>query len=825
MNNKCERCKKNIAMMMVQRMDAVTMKRENVRLCFSCAQELGIVNPDEILGQMEGMGLIGENGVIPANITENFLKEFDKIVQSAANSSDDEEGDEDDEYQDGYNNELMGLFGGGMYGMLNPDGDGEEEDEAEPTESTKQQNSTSQEAKEGDSGAFQEEGTGDAGTDSGATTKSKTASKDRKKLGKALNKFGENLVDKAKAGEIDRIVGRDKEVDRIVQILNRRQKNNPLLIGEPGVGKTAVAEGLAVRIVEGSVPEKLLNLEVVLLDMTAIVAGTQYRGQFEQRMKDVIQDARKHGNVVLIIDEVHNIVGAGDSSGAMNAANILKPALAKGEVQIIGATTLDEYRKHIEKDAALERRFQVVMIDEPSVEESIEILEGIKSYYEAFHKVKYPAATIEAAVKLSKRYIPDRFLPDKAIDLVDEAGSRKNLLNKGLIEQKRMTEAFDALIKEHTESSAQGDYERAAELRTEFLKLENEIKELAEQNAQVEVTEEDIAAVVEAWTKIPVQKITEEEAKKLIELEQRLHGRVISQDEAIKAVSTAVRRSRSGFKKVKKPSSFIFVGPTGVGKTELAKALASEIFGTEEALIRLDMSEYMEKHTVSKLIGSPPGYVGYDDGGQLTEVIRKRPYSVLLLDEIEKAHPDVFNMLLQILDDGRLTDSKGRTVFFENAIIIMTSNVGTSTKATSIGFSSDVKTAAKNYVMTKLREVFRPEFLNRIDGIAVFAQLSKDDLAKIFELQMAEVNRNMEDKQMHLEVSDEVKDFLLEKGYDPQYGARPLRRTIQEYLEDEMAEKYLRREIGDGDKLLAVLETKEDGERRVAIHKKKRENR
>lgn len=821
-NNKCERCKKNIAMMMVQRFDAATNKRENVRLCFSCAQELGIVNPDDILGQMEGMGMLGENGAIPSNITENFLKEFDKIIHSASKKPSGEE-DDDDEYEDGYNNELMGLFGGGMYGMMNP----EEEDsaEAEETEASKADDASTSDAAHGGEAAGTASAN-EAGVAEGAgTTKTKTAPKDRKKLGKALNKFGENLVDKAKAGGIDRIVGRDKEVDRIVQILNRRQKNNPLLIGEPGVGKTAVAEGLAVRIVEGSVPEKLLNLEVVLLDMTAIVAGTQYRGQFEQRMKDIIQDARKHGNVVLIIDEVHNIVGAGDSSGAMNAANILKPALAKGEVQIIGATTLDEYRKHIEKDAALERRFQVVMIDEPSVEESIEILEGIKSYYEEFHKVKYPTATIEAAVKLSKRYIPDRFLPDKAIDLIDEAGSRKNLLNKGLIEQKRMTETFDALIKEHTEISAQGDYEKAAELRTEFLKLEKEIKELAEKNARVEVTEEDVAAVVEAWTKIPVQKITEEEAKKLIDLENRLHGRVISQDEAIRAVSAAVRRSRSGFKKVKKPSSFIFVGPTGVGKTELAKALASEIFGTEEALIRLDMSEYMEKHTVSKLIGSPPGYVGYDDGGQLTEVIRKRPYSVLLLDEIEKAHPDVFNMLLQILDDGRLTDSKGRTVFFENAIIIMTSNVGTSTKASSIGFSSDVKTAAKSYVLTKLREVFRPEFLNRIDGIAVFEQLSKDDMVKIFDLQMAEVNKNMGDKDMHLEVSPEAKAFLLEKGYDPQYGARPLRRTIQEYLEDEMAEKYLRREIVDGDQLVAVLDRNENGDPHIAIRKQDMEKR
>lgn len=773
---KCDKCGSNVAVVMIQKIEPSTGKRENMKLCMRCAEEMGIATIEDMQNQLAGLAGI-EAGSEEAKAFRNFLEEMtqDREAEDGAaeiGADADARGGEE-AYSDGYDEDDG--FSEFPFANLMPFSKKDPSVKGNPKTSVKEEEKN-------------------------------VRGKERKKIGKALRKFGENLIDKAAAGRIDRIIGREKEIDRLVQILNRRQKNNPLIIGEPGVGKTAIAEGLAVRIVDGNVPYKLLDTEVIQLDMTGIVAGTQFRGQFEQRMKDIIADATKHGNVILIIDEVHNIVSAGDSNGAMNAANILKPALAKGEVQIIGATTLDEYRRHIEKDAALERRFQPIIVEEPSVDEAIEILEGIKGYYEDYHKVRIPTSSVEAAVKLSKRYISDRYLPDKAIDVLDEAGSKKNLENTKLVARKKMNERFEELLKEHDEASAKGNYERAAELRTEFLRLETDIKHLEEESTLV-VDEDDVAAVVEALSRIPVQKIGEEEAKRLIALEDRLHMRVIAQNEAVSAVASAVRRNRSGFRKIKKPSSFIFVGPTGVGKTELAKALAQEVFGTEEAMIRLDMSEYMEKHTVSKLIGSPPGYVGYDDGGQLTEIIRRKPYSVILLDEIEKAHPDVFNMLLQILDDGRLTDSKGRTVFFENAIIIMTSNVGTSVSSSSIGFGTDTEAQSrtKDYIHSKLKEAFRPEFLNRVDSIAVFEKLTKEDCAQILELLLKEVYSNLADKKMTMEISREVKEFLLDRGYSHTYGARPLRRAISQHLEDEIAEKYLRREFVDGDSLRAEM--------------------
>lgn len=632
--------------------------------------------------------------------------------------------------------------------------------------------------------------------------KRKSRAKGFRNKRKHLDKYGINLTDKAKNNEVDKIVGRDKEIDRVIQILNRRAKNNPILIGEPGVGKTAIAEGLAVKIVEGEVPHKLLNAEIYLLDLTAIVAGTQFRGQFEGRMKSIIKEAKENENIILIIDEVHNIMGAGEvQGGAMNAANILKPALAKGEIQLIGATTLEEYRKHIEKDSALDRRFQPVLVEEPTPEETIEILKGIKKYYEDYHRVKISDEVVEAAVKLSQKYITDRFLPDKAIDVIDEAGSRANLNNKKLTELEKLKVKLDEVKKDELLAAQEDNFEKVAQFKMESCKVEEDIRNIEENDNEPQISIEDIAYVIEAWTKIPVQKITEEEAQKLLNLETTLHKRVVGQNNAIVSLAKTIRRNRSGFRKKKKPASFIFVGPTGVGKTELVKALAEELFGSQDAMIRIDMSEYMEKHAVSKLIGAPPGYVGYDQGGQLTEKIRRKPYSVILLDEIEKAHPDVFNMLLQILEDGRLTDSQGRTAFFENSVIIMTSNAGTNFKASSIGFTKEGYAEIESGVKEALRETFRPEFLNRVDEVVVFDKLSKDELLKIVELMIDEVVEEVNDKDMSIEVSDEVKEFILKKGYDDKYGARPLRRTIQKYIEDEMAELYLQGKLKKGSKL------------------------
>ena len=766
----CSRCKKNTAVVFVNRLDE-NKEQQMEGLCYNCAKELGI-NPLEALAKQANLSQTD---------LEDMTSQFETMFKDISdNLSEEELGNlmaEGEDAMDDISPESLGSIFSGIFGFKN----NSNESSAEPESSSK----------------------------SDKTQKVKENKKQNNKKKKALDTFGTNLTNKAKNNELDMVVGRDKEIQRIVQILNRRSKNNPCLIGEPGVGKTAIAQGLAIKIANGNVPAKLLNKEVYLIDMTAVIAGTQFRGQFEARMKSIIDECKNLGNIILVIDEIHNIIGAGDAEHSMNAANILKPSLSNGEIQLIGTTTLKEYRKYIEKDSALERRFQPVKIEEPSVEDAIEILNGIKKYYEEYHKVKISKDVIRQTVIMSEKYIHDRFLPDKAIDILDEACSRINLNNKQLYKLEVLKNELKQVQEEKEEAASADsteDYQKAAELKTKECQLTEEIESLNKTMKTVSLSVQDIANVIENWTKIPVKKITEAETQKLLNLEQNLHNRVIGQNQAVEAVSRAIRRNRAGLKSTKRPPSFIFVGPTGVGKTELAKSLAYEMFGNENSIIRVDMSEYMEGHSTSKLIGSPPGYVGYDDAGQLTEKVKRNPYSIVLLDEIEKAHPDVFNILLQVLDDGRLTDSQGNTVNFENTIIIMTSNAGSTLNTNSIGFGAGEQ-AKKNKILDTLKEVFRPEFLNRVDEIVVFDQLNKEQLLQIVDLMLEETAKVLQDKDITMEVSQEAKEYILSQGTDFKYGARPLRRAIQRYIEDEISDMILRSELKNGQKIVITFDT------------------
>ena len=661
-----------------------------------------------------------------------------------------------------------------------------------------------------------------------STTRSKTPT---------LEEFGTNLTQKAVDGKLDPVVGRAKEIERVIQILGRRTKNNPVLIGEPGVGKTAIAEGLAQRIANRDIPDTLDDKRVVALDIGLLIAGTKYRGEFEERLKKIMDEVRTANNIILVIDEVHTLIGAGAAEGAIDAANILKPALSRGELQCIGATTLEEYRKHIEKDAALERRFQPEMVGEPSVDETIEILYGLRERYEKHHKLIISDEALAAAAKFADQYIADRFLPDKAIDLIDEAGSRVRLMNSQLpAAAKELDQELRDILKTKDEAVRSQDFEKAGQLREREMEIKAQINAIAQSkkgateasNQTPTVTEEDIAQIVAAWTSIPVNKLTKSESEKLLKMEETLHSRIIGQDEAVVAVSRAIRRARVGLKNPNRPiASFIFSGPTGVGKTELTKALATYFFGSEEAMVRLDMSEYMERHTVAKLIGSPPGYVGYNEGGQLTEAVRRRPYTVVLFDEVEKAHPDVFNLLLQIFEDGRLTDSKGRTIDFKNTLLIMTSNIGSKViekGGGGLGFelsedqSNSHYNRIKSLVNEELKQYFRPEFLNRLDEIIVFRQLTKDEVAQIAEIMLKEVFERISMKGIQLEVTDRFKTRLIDEGYNPSYGARPLRRAVMRLLEDSLAEEVLSEKIKAGD--TAVVDVGEDGKVKVLLGEK-----
>ena len=738
----CSVCKKNAAVIFINKSnDASQMEG----LCYECAKKQGI-NPLDALAKQ-------------ANLSDSDLENMSMQFESMFNDMSENPDLNFEDSENGDNSNSLGSIFSGLFGNSHD---------------------TEQSARN-------------------SNKKVKTEKKQNKKH-KALDNFGTNLTLKAKNNQLDMVIGRDKELERVIQILNRRTKNNPCLVGEPGVGKTAIAQGLAIKIANGNVPAKLLNKEVYLLDMTAVIAGTQFRGQFESRMKSIIDECKSCGNIILVIDEIHNIIGAGDAERSMNAADILKPSLSNGEIQLIGTTTLKEYRKYIEKDSALERRFQQVLVEEPSVTDSVNILDGIKKYYEDFHKVKISTDVIKQAVIMSEKYIHDRFLPDKAIDVLDEACSEINLNNKDLYELEILKNELQDVQSEKAEAAqadSTEDYQKAAELKMRECKLQEQIDALNKSMKVVSLTTQDIANVIERWTKIPVKKITEEETQKLLNLEQNLHKRVIGQDEAVKSVSKAIRRNRAGLKTTKRPPSFIFVGPTGVGKTELAKSLAYEMFGDENSIIRVDMSEYMESHSTAKLIGSPPGYVGYDDAGQLTEKVKRKPYSIVLFDEIEKAHPDVFNLLLQVLDDGRLTDSQGNTVSFENTIIIMTSNAGSNLNTNSIGFNNN-ETAINNKVLDSLKETFRPEFLNRIDEIVSFKALTNTELLQIVDLMLQNTNKALQDKDIIMNISDSAKNFLLEKGTDLKYGARPLRRAIQRYVEDELSDLILKSDLKNG---------------------------
>ena len=738
----CSKCKKNVAVVFISRMNEKG-EATNEGLCLKCAAELKLPQVEEMMRRM---------GITPEDL-EGINTEMMQAFGGAEELEDTGEEDEGDE-ESGKTATfpfLNRLFGGGA-----------------PAEKSEQP---------GDKGGREEK-------------------KDRKgeKKHKFLDNYCINLSQRARQGKLDAVIGREQEIERVVQILNRRQKNNPCLIGEPGVGKTAIAEGLAQRIVAGDVPFKLRSKEVYLLDLTALVAGTQFRGQFESRMKGLIEEIRKLGNVILVIDEVHNIVGAGDAEGSMNAANILKPALSRGEIQVIGATTFNEYRKHIEKDTALERRFQPVTVSEPNIEDTLKILRGIAHYYEEHHGVKIPEGVLRQAVVLSERYITDRFLPDKAIDLIDEACSDLNLKDAGINRRMEVKQDLENVTFEREtlmSADPEGEdmdarYARIAELRSQEMRLQEELAEL-EKSGLPELTMENIARVIELWTKIPASRIREEEFKRLAELGERLRQHIVGQDEAIDAVAAAIRRNRVGISPKHKPVSFIFVGSTGVGKTELVKQLADDLFNAPESLIRLDMSEFMEKHSVSRIVGSPPGYVGYDEAGQLTEKIRRKPYSVVLFDEIEKAHPDVLNVLLQILDDGEITDAHGRKVNFENTVIVMTSNAGSDRGVGSVGFGRSSGDQDRERVMKALREFLRPEFINRVDEIIYFNRLTEEHFRGIAKIMLAELRESLKDKGYTFTYDEALVDLLVEKSYSATYGARNLRRTIQKELEDQMA--------------------------------------
>ncbi len=750
----CSKCKKNVAVVFISRMNE---KGEPVNegLCLKCAAQLGLPQVEDMMKRM---------GITPDDL-ENL------------------------------NSEMMQAFGGaeelGDVAQANEDGD--EDEESGKTATFPFLNRLFG-------------GSNNPPAEKGETPQRETGKESRKgeKKHKYLDNYCINLSRRAREGKLDAVIGREEEIQRVVQILNRRQKNNPCLIGEPGVGKTAIAEGLAQRIAAGEVPFKLRDKEVYLLDLTALVAGTQFRGQFESRMKGLIEEIRKLGNVILVIDEVHNIVGAGDAEGSMNAANILKPALSRGEIQVIGATTFNEYRKYIEKDTALERRFQPVTVAEPSIEDTLKILKGIAHYYETYHGVSIPEGVLRQAVLLSERYITDRFLPDKAIDLIDEACSDLNLkdptinrrmevkrdLENVTFERETLMSAEAPEGEEMTEEQLDQRYARIAELRSQEMRLQEELAEL-EKKGVPQVTMENIARVIEMWTKIPASKIKEEEFKRLAELDVRLKQHIVGQDEAVDAVSAAIRRSRVGISPKHKPVSFIFVGSTGVGKTELVKQLADDLFDSPDSLIRLDMSEFMEKHSVSRLVGSPPGYVGYDEAGQLTEKIRRKPYSVVLFDEIEKAHQDVLNILLQILDDGEVTDAHGRKVNFENTVIVMTSNAGSGKAAGAVGFGRSADDQDKERVMKALQEFLRPEFINRVDEIVYFHQLTEENFRGIAGIMLEELKAALEEKGYHFTYDDALVDYLVKKSYSAAYGARNLRRCIQKDVEDPMAARII----------------------------------
>jgi len=770
----CSECKKNPAILFYEKIDNGKSTMEG--LCYDCAKKKGIDATEVLARQQDVLSKDKINFADMNKQLENIFKDFAENLDL---------------------NNLENIDGAITFGNIEEDDDDDMDDEEKPkiagaaiplgsifSNMFAQKNDNNNQKQD---------------NDKKQTKKDKKKDSKTNKKKKYLDTYGTNLTNKAKNNQIDIVIGRDKEIQRVIQILNRRSKNNPCLIGEPGVGKTAIAQGLAIKIANQNVPAKLLNKEVYLLDMTAVIAGTQFRGQFESRMKGIIDECKEYGNIILVIDEIHNIIGAGDGEHSMNAANILKPALSNGEIQLIGTTTLKEYRKYIEKDTALERRFQQVLVEEPNIDDSIKILEGIKKYYEEYHKVKISSDVIRQTVEMSEKYIHDRFLPDKAIDILDEACSRINLENKDLFKLEMLKKDLakvQAQKDELAQPETDEDFQKVADLKTQECKIMEDIDTLSKKMKPRNLTLQDIATVIENWTKIPVKKITEAETQKLLNLETNLHKRIIGQEEAVSAVSRAIRRNRAGLQNEKRPPSFIFVGPTGVGKTELAKSLAYEMFGSEDSIIRIDMSEYMESHSTSKLIGAPPGYVGYDEAGQLTEKVKRKPYSIILLDEIEKAHPDVFNILLQVLDDGKLTDSQGNTVSFANTIIIMTSNAGSNLNNNSIGFGK--QTVDKSKIEDSLKETFRPEFLNRVDEIIVFNSLNKDELLQIVDLMLADTVKALKHKDISFEISNEAKQFILEKGTNIKFGARPLRRAIQRYIEDEISEMILRSQIVDG---------------------------